>query len=106
MAKTITMQLNSESFTINSYSRVTTIDDGGIRSTASVGFVDNSGYDRLVDLDEITSLAIKVDGTSIYSLTGISARITTINERLTEDTSGTSVVSITATITFDVSEGE
>ena len=78
----------SNEFTINSYSRYTSVNGDTVTSNASVSFPDTSDYDDLAALmeTEITDLQIKIDGTSVYHLTNTSGRITSINEYLESET--------------------
>ena len=76
------LTLNSTEFTITGYNRYTSIDDGGINSYANVSFPDNSQYAALTQVGTISSLSISIDGTSVYSVSNISASVTNINEDL------------------------
>lgn len=80
----IKMTLNSTEFTITGYNRYTNIDAGGISSYANVSFPDNSQYDALTQIGTINSMDISVDGTSVYSLSNTSAKVTNISEDLYE----------------------
>ena len=90
-----TLTLNNTQFTISGYNRYTYIDDAGVHSNANVAFPNNSQYTALTQVGEIESLSIAIDGTSVYSMNNINARITNINENLYDQG-----VSMTAQITF------
>ena len=78
------LTLNNTEFTINGYNRYTNIDDNGMHSSANVSFPNNSQYNALTQVGTITSLSIETDGTSVYSLSNLNAKITSINENLYE----------------------
>lgn len=95
------LTLNNTEFTISGYSRYTNIDDAGIHSYASVAFPNNSQYAALTQVGTISSLSIAIDGTSVYSLSNISAKITNISEELYEQG-----VRMNAQIAFNPADAE
>ena len=78
------LTLNNTEFTINGYNRYTNIDDDGVRSSANVSFPDNTQYNALVAVGPISSVSIAIDGTTVYSMQNISAKIASISENLYE----------------------
>lgn len=78
------LTLNNTEFTIVGFNRNTSIDQDGVHSYAGVIFPDNSQYNALTQVGTISSMAIAIDNTSVYSLSNISARITNISEDLYE----------------------
>lgn len=78
----ITLTLNNTEFSIVGYNRYTNIDDSGIHSNAYVVFPDNTQYDALTQIGAISRFMIAIDGTTVYTLTDVSAKITSINEDL------------------------
>lgn len=74
--------LNSTEFTINGYNRYTNINDDGVQSNATVLFPGNSQYAELTHVGAISSLAIETDGSTVYSLSNLNAKIASINENL------------------------
>ena len=95
------LTLNNTEFTISGYNRYTNIDQDGIHSYANVNFPNNSQYAALTQVGAISSLSISIDGTSVYSLSNISARITSINEDLYDQG-----VRMNAQITFNPADAE
>ena len=79
------LTLNSTEFTINNYHRYTDISKDNIESYASIQFENGTNYNDLASLGLITRLYISIDGNTVYSLQSINARVTNINENLTEE---------------------
>lgn len=76
------LTLNSTEFIISGYNRYTNIDTNGVHSSANVSFPDNSQYSTLTQMPTITSLSIAIDGSTIYTLSNLNAKVTNINENL------------------------
>lgn len=75
------IKLNNTEFQLQSYSRNTYFNEGGITSNASCN-IKTPDTDDLMALGEetITSIQIKVDNNVIYELENITAKVDNINE--------------------------
>ena len=88
--------LNNAEFEVVSYNRNTYLSDGTIRSNASANIkADIAEVNALLNTT-ITSLEITHDGTSIYHLTNLNAKMESMNEYLNGDT-----IDISINLTFD-----
>lgn len=95
----MTMILNgSARIPINSYNRYINIVDGKVRSNASFSCTGSGIIDSLLVLaaNPITSIEVQNDGTSIYDLENLNAKLTNLNENIYDGK-----VNVSAEIKFD-----
>lgn len=80
------IKLNNLEVEVESYNKNTYLNDGVVMSTAycTLKTNDTTALNAMM-LETITSIEIKHDGTVIYSLGNLNARIDSITESLTED---------------------
>jgi hypothetical protein len=78
--------LNTTTFPIRYYNKVTNLNEGQIVSNAYITFDDGVVSDDLLGIMQsgINTLTIQTDGETVYYKTDLNAKITNINESLSD----------------------